>query len=156
MPLGKSVRRKAIPTLKAEHRPEVRPVIRETQPWVRNKRKVNTEERIPIRLSIRIQRGVTVNRKAHKAHRQQVLHHRISTATALILRMDRRVDLPIRQQLATIISRPIRHLRPTTVVDERAHLHPVQFFVFVFPRSSPWPHLLCFVVLSYSYLYHFL
>lgn len=157
MPLGKSVLRKEIPTAKVELHQAVRQAIRETPPLVHLKVKVNTAERIPIRPSIRIPRGAIVNRKVLKVHHRQVLHRRINTITALIRRMDPRVALPIQQQLATIISRPMRHLRPITVVDERAHIHPVQFFVFVFPLPGRnFSSLLCFVVLSYSYLYHFL
>jgi hypothetical protein len=48
--------------------------------------------------------------------------------------MDHQMHLHIKHQLVMIISRPIRHLHPITVVDERAHIYTVHFFfVFVFP-----------------------
>jgi hypothetical protein len=47
--------------------------------------------------------------------------------------MDHQVHLHINHRLVMIISRPIRHLHPITVVDERAHIFTVQFLRFCLP-----------------------
>jgi hypothetical protein len=51
-----------------------------------------------------------------------------------------------------IIFHPIRHLHPITVVDERAHIYTVQFFLYLSSLYSSF----CFVVLYYHYLYHYI
>jgi hypothetical protein len=78
-------------------------------------------EQIPIQHNIHMLVGVLVNHKVPKDHHPLVLHQ-INTIMELIHLMDHQMRLHISNQLVTIISRPIRHLHPITVVDERAHI----------------------------------
>ncbi len=96
--------------------------------------------------------GVLVNHKVHKDH-HQLVHHQINIIMELIHLMVHQVHLHTKHQLVMIISRPIRHLHPITVVDERAHTYILySFFRFLSSLYSSF----CFVVLYYYYLYHYI
>lgn len=147
MPHGKSVRRRVAPTVKDEHHRPVHRVTLSVPPWVHLKLKRRSVERTRTRDNIRIPRGATVNHKDLKDLHQQD-RPLINTTTEQTRRMDHLVHLPTKDRLVTTISRPIRHLRPITVADER---DPHTYCTVVRSRRS----LVClFVVLYRYYLYN--
>ena len=118
---GKWVLRKVIPMVKDELLRVVHQVIQALQPQVHHKRKHNLVAPIPIQLNIHMLVGVLVNHKVLKDH-HLLVHLLINTITEPNRRMDHPVHSHIKHLLATITSRPMRHLHPITVVDERAHI----------------------------------
>jgi hypothetical protein len=98
MQLGKLVLiHKVIPMVKDDHN-QVIQVIHLLQ--------IQIQHNIPIRVGILIK---------HKLLKVQ----QINIIMVLIHQMVNQVHLHIKHQLVTIISRPIRHLRPVTIVNER-------------------------------------
>jgi len=138
--------------VKDEHHQLVHQVIQLIQLLVHLKLNHHLVVLILIRLNIRMPVGVLVNHKVHKDH-HQLVHHQINIIMELIHLMAHQVHLHIKHQLVMTISRPIRHLHPITVVDERARIYTVQFF---FSFLSSLYSSFCFVVLYYHYLYHYI
>ncbi len=67
---------------------------------------------IPILHNINILVGIIIKHKHHK-------HQLINIITEQIHRLVKQMHLLIKQQLVTIISRPIRHLRPIIIVNNK-------------------------------------
>ena len=123
MPHGKSVLPRVARTVKDEHHRQVHRATPSVLPWVHLKLKRRSVERTRTRDNIRIRRGATVNSKDLKDLHQQD-RRLINTTTEQIHRMGHPVHLHTKDRLVTIISRPIRYLRPITVADERgSHTH---------------------------------
>ena len=118
MPHGRSVHHRVARTVKDEHHRRVHRVIPSVPPSVHLKVKRRSVERTRTRDNIRTQRGATVNRKDLKDLRQQD-RRLINTTTEQIHRTGPPVHSHTKDRLVTIISRPIRHLHPITVADER-------------------------------------